>query len=92
MAINLKDRLARQASGNSLLAFDPTGRDEPQLATLPLSAIDPDPNQPRRDLGDLTDLALSIRQQGLVNPIIVEPAASNSPPPEREAERHGRCQ
>jgi len=76
MAINLKDRLARQASGNSLLAFDPTGRDEPQLATLPVSLIDPDPNQPRRTLGDLTDLALSIREHGLLNPIIVEAAAA----------------
>ncbi|MBN9693288.1 MAG: ParB/RepB/Spo0J family partition protein [Verrucomicrobia bacterium] len=50
----------------------PTGLDEPKLSNLPLSLIDPDPNQPRRALGDLTDLALSIRQQGLLNPIIVE--------------------
>ena len=76
MAINLKDRLARQASGNSLLTFDPTGRDEPQLATLPISAIDPDPNQPRRALGDLSDLALSIQEHGLLNPIIVEAATA----------------
>ena len=73
MAFNLTERLARQASGTSLLAFDPTGRDEPQLAVLPLKFIDRDPEQPRRNLGVLTDLALSIQQHGLLNPIIVEP-------------------
>lgn len=72
MGTPLKDRLARQASGLSLLSFDPTGRDEPQLATLPLHLIDPDPDQPRRDVGDVTDLALSIRSHGLLSPIIVE--------------------
>lgn len=73
MAIALKDRLARQAAGDTRLAFDPTGRDEPQLLTLPLRSIEPDPRQPRKDLGQLADLALSIREQGLVCPIIVEP-------------------
>jgi ParB family chromosome partitioning protein len=72
MALNLKDRLARQAAGGSQLQFDPTGRDEPRLVELYLSVIDPDPNQPRRDLGDLTDLALSIREHGVLQPIIVE--------------------
>ncbi len=72
MAIALKDRLARQASGNAVLNFDPTGRDEPQLVSIPLSLIDPDPHQPRKDLGDLTELALSIREHGLLQPIIVE--------------------
>lgn len=73
MAAPLKDRLARQASGMSLLTFDPTGRDEPQFAVLPIVLIDPDPHQPRRDLGELADLALSIRTHGVLNPIIVEP-------------------
>lgn len=74
MALALKDRLARQAAGNAALSFDPSGRDEPQLLTVPLRLIDPDPDQPRKDLGDITDLAMSIREHGLLQPLIVEPA------------------
>ncbi|MGE3308709.1 MAG: ParB/RepB/Spo0J family partition protein [Limisphaerales bacterium] len=72
MAIPLTDRIARQASGRTERDFDPIARDEPRLLVLPVSAIDPDPNQPRRDLGDLADLALSIQEHGLVQPIVVE--------------------
>lgn len=72
MAIPLKERLARQASGAALLTFDPTGRDEAHYMQLPLSSIDPDPNQPRKNLGDLSDLALSIGTHGVFSPIIVE--------------------
>jgi ParB family chromosome partitioning protein len=73
MASDLKARLARQASGETQLVFDPAGRDEQRLTDLPLHVIDPDPNQPRKDLGDVTDLALSIRDHGLIQPIVVEP-------------------
>jgi len=72
MALALKDRLARQAAGETQLTFDPTGRDEPKLDSLPLHLIDPDPNQPRKNLGDLADLALSIREHGVLQPLIVE--------------------
>lgn len=72
MAIALKDRLALQASGNAQLKFDPVGRDEAQLFLLPLGLIDSDPNQPRKELGNLTDLALSISEHGVLQPLIVE--------------------
>jgi len=75
MAIPLRDRLARQAAGTTPMNFDLTGQDEPRLLQLPLSAIEPDPQQPRKDLGNLADLALSIREQGLLCPIVVEPQA-----------------
>ena len=78
MAINLKDRLTRQAAGDTQLSFDPTGRDEPRLATLPLQLIDPDPDQPRKDLGPLADLALSIREHGVLQPLIVEAVAEGA--------------
>ena len=75
MALALKERLARQASGETQLTFDATGRDEPQLLNLSLRLIDPDPNQPRKNLGDLGELILSVREHGILNPIIVELAA-----------------
>lgn len=49
---------------------------------LPLSAIDPNPEQPRSQLGDLGDLVSSIREKGILEPILVRPV----PPGPREAE------
>jgi ParB family chromosome partitioning protein len=73
MATVIGNRLARQAAGQTKLDFDPLGRDEPKLMTLPCRLIDPDPNQPRRDLGSLDELMASIREQGVIQPLIVEP-------------------
>ena len=49
----------------------PAGESRPILTEIPLSQIEADPNQPRRDLGDLSELAASIRELGLIQPIIV---------------------
>src|SRR5690349_20745436 len=38
---------------------------------LPLRKIIPDPGQPRQDFGNLTDLRDSIREHGVIQPIIV---------------------
>ena len=42
-------------------------------ATLPIEALEPNPDQPRRDFHqqDLDSLASSIRQKGVLQPIIV---------------------
>lgn len=42
---------------------------------LPLSAIDPNPEQPRTQMGDLADLVQSIREKGVLEPILVRPVA-----------------
>src|SRR5690349_10526684 len=42
------------------------------LERLPVDCIEPDPRQPRQDLGDLSALMDSLRTVGLVQPIIVE--------------------
>jgi len=73
MAAALRNRLAQQAAGQTQLDFDPLGRDEPKLVSLPCRLIDPDPDQPRRNLGNLEELADSIRTQGLIHPVVVEP-------------------
>jgi ParB family chromosome partitioning protein len=40
---------------------------------IPLSAIEPDPGQPRSTMGDLDDLVSSIRDKGVLEPILVRP-------------------
>jgi len=43
---------------------------------IPLEDIDPNPNQPRQSLGDLSELTASIREKGILEPIIVRPIGS----------------
>lgn len=54
--------------------------DGPRLEELPIDAIVPNPNQPRVhfDEESLNDLAASIREIGVLQPILVRPAASGS--------------
>ena len=40
---------------------------------LPLSAIEANPEQPRTQIGDLSDLVASIREKGILEPILVRP-------------------
>ncbi|MBX7244745.1 MAG: ParB/RepB/Spo0J family partition protein [Candidatus Sumerlaeaceae bacterium] len=49
----------------------PDGHD---LALIDVAAIEPDPLQPRKDVGDLAELEASIRIHGLIQPVIVSPA------------------
>lgn len=42
-----------------------------ELVVLPLSEIHPDPDNPREELRDIDGLARSIREQGLIQPMIV---------------------
>ncbi|MBN2370526.1 MAG: ParB/RepB/Spo0J family partition protein [Vicinamibacteria bacterium] len=43
---------------------------------LPIEDIDPNPTQPRQGFGDLTELTESIREKGVIEPIIVRPIGS----------------
>ena len=51
-----------------------------RVAEIPLSSIVPNPHQPRRQFNDasLQELAASLRSTGLIQPIIVRPAAAGS--------------
>lgn len=46
---------------------------------VPIEFISPNPKNPRRNFGDaeLTDLAQSIREHGIVQPVVVRPAAQS---------------
>ena len=48
---------------------------------LPLSSVQADPGQPRQELGDLSDLVSSIREKGVLEPILVRRAPESGPAP-----------
>ena len=48
-----------------------TRNETPVGKMVPLSAVEPDPGQPRSTMGDLTELASSIRDKGVLEPILV---------------------
>jgi ParB family chromosome partitioning protein len=43
---------------------------------VPIEDIDPNPNQPRQVIGDLRELVASIREKGILEPILVRPRGS----------------
>jgi ParB family chromosome partitioning protein len=42
---------------------------------IPIEDIAPNPRQPRQDVGDLTELVASIRENGILEPVLVRPAS-----------------
>jgi ParB family transcriptional regulator, chromosome partitioning protein len=51
-----------------------TARHETPVGKMvPLSTVEPDPHQPRSTMGDLDDLVASIREKGVLEPILVRP-------------------
>ena len=65
----------KKALGKGLGALLPTGEDDSRsfVVQLPLQKIEPNPDQPRRhfDDGSLEELATSIKEVGVIQPIIV---------------------
>ncbi|MBC7900526.1 MAG: ParB/RepB/Spo0J family partition protein [Saprospiraceae bacterium] len=43
--------------------------------TIPIYLIEPNPEQPRREIGDLTELSASIKEKGVLEPLLVVPSA-----------------
>lgn len=67
----------------ALIPSDPSaavGSDQPRLEEIPLSAIVPNPHQPRVhfDESTLAELADSIREIGVLQPVLVRPAKGGS--------------
>src|ERR1700739_4959550 len=40
---------------------------------IPIDRIDPNPNQPRQVMGDLSELIASIGEKGILEPLVVRP-------------------
>ena len=66
----------KAALGRGLDALFPPEAPSAQVQEIAITLLDPDPNQPRRvfDPQGLEELAMSIRQVGLLQPILVERA------------------
>ncbi|MCX7975070.1 MAG: ParB/RepB/Spo0J family partition protein [Candidatus Aminicenantes bacterium] len=45
----------------------------PRIRLIPINKIDPNPHQPRSELGDLQELMASIKSKGILEPILVRP-------------------
>ena len=43
---------------------------------VPIEDIEPNPRQPRQDIGDLGELVASVREKGILEPILVRPMGS----------------
>lgn len=67
----LKDKLAQHAKQPSSPVGLNLSTKRDILTEIPLGQIEPDPDQPRKDLGDLSELSASIKEVGVVQPIIV---------------------
>lgn len=46
---------------------------EPVGRMVPIEDIEPNPHQPRQNMGDLTELIASVREKGVLEPILVRP-------------------
>lgn len=58
-----------------------TARHETPVGKMvPLAAIEPDPHQPRSTMGDLDELVASIREKGVLEPILVRPRPDGDVP------------
>jgi ParB family transcriptional regulator, chromosome partitioning protein len=43
---------------------------------LPIDKLDPNPDQPRTEIGDLTELTASITEKGVLEPLLVKPTSA----------------
>lgn len=63
------DLLKEKATGKSRPAFS---TDRPRPTNVRLATIELDPSQPRKNIGDISDLVASISEHGLIQPLVVE--------------------
>lgn len=74
---SLKKKFQNIADGEVELGFDPLATDKARLADLPIEQVEPDPDQPRKDVGDIEDLKASIKEHGILQPCIVSVVAED---------------
>lgn len=69
----LKDRLAVAANADEVTDKGLLSEGAQRFANIPLEFIEPDPDQPRKNVGDISELKESIAAVGIIQPIVVSP-------------------
>lgn len=67
----LPDRVKMRHDTHFVEELADRGGETPLGKMVSLSAVEPDPNQPRTTMGDLSELAQSIEDKGVLEPILV---------------------
>lgn len=73
----LNERFERIARGENRRPFALIDQESASLLHIPVGDIAPDPDQPRKDLGDIEGLKASISTYGILQPIVVSPTVEN---------------
>ena len=73
MASQLERQIANATSGKSKLSFDPTTHDQNVIFHISLCDIEAYEFQPRKDIGEIEGFKHSIKEHGILTPIIVSP-------------------
>ncbi|WNM27520.1 ParB/RepB/Spo0J family partition protein [Demequina capsici] len=69
---------AAEPSTSTSTAVDAIAPASHILRDVPLDQIEPHPHNPRKDLGDLTELANSIKAKGILEPVVLVPAPADA--------------
>lgn len=69
----LPERVRMRHSSHFVEELTTRNEEETVGKMVPLSSLIPDPKQPRTSMGELDDLAKSIRDKGVLEPILVRP-------------------
>jgi ParB/RepB/Spo0J family partition protein len=70
---SLKQRLANAASDGEEQTEALLKEGGERFANVPLEFIEPDPDQPRKNIGNIEELKASISEHGIIQPIVVSP-------------------
>ena len=70
---SLKDRVQRIADGTPRRGLNLLADEQLRLTYTRVDDIEVDPNQPRKDMGNIAGLKLSIQEHGILQPLVVSP-------------------
>lgn len=75
---SLKNRLAAAANDGEATAEALLKEGAERFARIPVQYIEPDPDQPRKSVGNIEELMASIKEHGIIQPIVVSPNGPES--------------
>ncbi len=69
----LKDRLSAAATESDSMQLPLLDEGAQRFANIPVEFVEPDPDQPRKHVGNVHELKASIAEHGIIQPIVVSP-------------------